>query len=147
MSSFPEDITTVIRDLHRNLSSSLLPHVALSSDRKIRDEDVTKLIGVMSGWYRLLCLGGWLESMTISGMTDPSIPIPFIGEKMVSRLMSIRKSDTGLRNEGMDNLKVLAFAVILQELGHKPEVERLSHIDLTVGVYISLYDAVGSSSK
>ena len=66
---------------------------------------------------------------------------------MISRLMSTRESDTSLRNESMDNLKVLAFAVILQELGQRPEAERPSHMDLIVAVYISFYDAIGASSK
>lgn len=72
------------------------------------------------------------------------MPIPFIGEKMASRLMS---TDTDLRNESMDNLKVLVFAVILQELGHRSEAEHPSHIDLIIAVYISFYGAIGSSSK
>lgn len=80
-------------------------------------------------------------------MADSSIPIPFIGEKIVSRLMSTCGSDTGLRNENMDNLKVLAFAVILQEFGQRPEAERPSHMDLIVAVYISFYDAIGAFSK
>ena len=78
---------------------------------------------------------------------DSSIPIPFIGEKMVSRLISTRESDTGLRNESMDNLKVFAFAVILEELGQRSETERPSHMDLIVAVYISFYDAIGAFSK
>ena len=163
MSSLSDDITTVIRDLHRNLSSSLLPRVVLSSDQKIEDEDVVQLIGLMSGWFRLLRLGGWLGSKIISGVccsmkftqlkfliffwADSSIPIPFIGEKMVSRLISTRESDTGLRNESMDNLKVFAFAVILEELGQRSETERPSHMDLIVAVYISFYDAIGAFSK
>ena len=65
---------------------------------------------------------------------------------MVSRLMSTRESDTGLRNESTDNLKVLAFAVILQELGQRPEAERPSHMDFIVAVYISFYDAIGAIS-
>jgi hypothetical protein len=162
--SLPDDIATVIRDLHRSLSSSLLSCVVLNSNRKIKNDDVIQLIGLMSGWYRLLCLGKWLRSTTISGVllsikftvlvflmtffiADPSIPIHFIGEKMVSRLMSTCESDAGLRNEDMDNLKVLAFAVILQELGHQPEVKCPSHMDLIVAVYISFYDAIDSSSK
>jgi len=80
-------------------------------------------------------------------IADFAIPIPFIGQKMVSRLMPTPESDTGLRNEGMDNLKVLVFAIILQELGYRPEAERPLHTDLIVAVYISLYDSVGSSSK
>jgi hypothetical protein len=68
VSSLPDDITTVIRDLHRNLSSSLLPRVVLSSDRQIQDEDVIQLSGLISGWYRLLCLGGWLGFTSISGV-------------------------------------------------------------------------------
>jgi hypothetical protein len=157
-----DDVTTVIRDLHRNLSSSLLPRVVLSSDQQIKDEDVIQLIGLMSGWYSLLCLGGWLGFLTNSGvmfheahpadiseyvLADSSIPIPFIGEKMVSRLMSTRESDTGLRNETLDNLQILVFAIILRELGHRPEAERPSHIDLIVAVYISFYGAIGASSK
>ena len=66
---------------------------------------------------------------------------------MASRLMSICESDTGLRNESMDNLKVLAFAVILQELGQRPEADRPSHMDFIVAVYISFYDAIGAFSK
>lgn len=61
--------------------------------------------------------------------------------------MSIRESSTGLRNESMDNLRVLAFAVILQELGHRPQAERSSHMDLIVTVYISFHDAIGASGK
>lgn len=80
-------------------------------------------------------------------LADSSIPIPFIGEKIVSRLMSAHESDTGLRNESMDNLKVLAFAVILQELGQRSEAERPSHIDFIVAVYISFYNAIGAFSK
>lgn len=80
-------------------------------------------------------------------LADSSIPIPFIGEKMVSRLISTRESDTRLRNESIDNLKVLAFAVILQELGQRPETERPSHMDLIVAVYISFYNAIGAFSK
>ena len=154
----------MIRDLHRNLSSSLLPRVVLSSDQKVEDEDVIQLIGLMSGWYRLLCLGGWLGSTITSGvccsmkftlleflifffLADSSISIPFIGEKMVSRLMSTRESDTVLGNESMDNLKVLAFAVILQELNQRPEAERPTHMDLIIAVYISFYDAIGAFSK
>jgi hypothetical protein len=71
----------------------------------------------------------------------------FIGEKMVSRLMSTCEFVTGLRNESMDNLKVLAFAVILQELGQRSEAERPLHLDLIVAVYISFYDAIGAFSK
>ena len=67
MSSLPDDITTMIRDLHRYLSSSLLPRVVLGSEQKIGDEDAIQLIGLMSGWYRLLCLGEWLGSTIISG--------------------------------------------------------------------------------
>ena len=73
--------------------------------------------------------------------------VPFIGEKIVSRLMSARESDTGLRNESMDKLKVLAFANILQELDQRSEAEHPSHIDLIVAVYISFYDAIGTFSK
>lgn len=80
-------------------------------------------------------------------LADPSIPIHAIGKKMVSRLMSTCESDAGLRNEDMDNLKVLAFGVILQELGHQPEVKCSSHMDLIVAVYISFYDAIDSSSE
>lgn len=54
---------------------------------------------------------------------------------------------TRLENESMDNLKVLTFAVILQELRHRPEAERPSHMDLIVAVYILLYDVIGVSSK
>lgn len=61
--------------------------------------------------------------------------------------MSTRESETGLRNESMDNLKVLAFVVILQELSQRPEAERPSHVDLIVAVYISFYDAIGTSCK
>ena len=42
-------------------------------------------------------------------LADPWIPIHFIGEKMVSQLMSTCESDTGLRNEDMDSFKVLAL--------------------------------------
>ena len=80
-------------------------------------------------------------------LADSSISIPFIGEKMVSRLMSTRESDTVLGNESMDNLKVLAFAVILQELDQRPEAERPTHMDLIIAVYISFYDAIGAFSK
>ena len=80
-------------------------------------------------------------------MADSSIPVPFIGEKMVSRLMSSRESDTGLRSESLDNLKVLAFAVILQELDRRSEAERPSHMDLIVVAFISFYNAVGAFSK
>ena len=61
--------------------------------------------------------------------------------------MSTRESDTDLRNESMDNLKVLAFAVILQELDQRPEADHPSHMDLIVAVYISFYDAIGAFSK
>lgn len=61
--------------------------------------------------------------------------------------MSTRKSDAGLRNESMDDLKVLAFAVILQELGQRSKAERPLHMDLIVAVYISFYDAIGAFSK
>ena len=71
----------------------------------------------------------------------------FIGEKFVSRLMSTRESDTDLRNQSMDNLKVFAFAIILQELDQRSEAEHPSHIDLIVAVYISFYDAIGAFSK
>jgi hypothetical protein len=80
-------------------------------------------------------------------LADSSISIPFIGEKIISRLMPTRESDTGLRNESMDNLKVLAFAVILQELGQRAEAERPSHMDLIVAVYILFYDTIGAFSK
>ena len=61
--------------------------------------------------------------------------------------MSTRESDTGLRNRSMDNLKVLAFAVILQELNQRPEAGRPSHMDHIVAVYISFYDAIDAFSK
>ena len=80
-------------------------------------------------------------------LADSSIPFPFIGEKVVSRLMSTYGSDTSLRNENIDNLKVLTFAVILQELGQRSEAERPSHIDLIVAVYISFYGTIGAFSK
>ena len=66
---------------------------------------------------------------------------------MILQLMSPCESDTGLQKETMDNLKVLAFAVILQELGHRPEQERPSHMDFILAVYISFYNAIGASSK
>lgn len=56
-------------------------------------------------------------------------------------------SDTGSQNENMDNLKMLAFAVILQEFGHRPEAECPSHIDFIVAVYISFYNVVDSYCK
>jgi len=95
-------------------------------------------------FFHEVCPAGVFEK---ENRADSSIPTPLIGEKMVSRLMSTRESKTGLRKESMDNLKVLAFAVILQELGQRPEAERHSHVDLIVAVYISFYEAIGASSK
>jgi hypothetical protein len=105
------------------------------------------MVGIQHDHFRCVLFHEGYANGIFDFLEDSSVPIPFIGEKIVSRLMSTHESDTGLRNESMDNLKVLAFAVILQELGQRSEAEHPSHIDLIVAIYISFYDAIGAFSK
>ncbi|KAF8168340.1 Urb2/Npa2 family-domain-containing protein [Crassisporium funariophilum] len=128
------DIIDVLRTLHKDESTSLLPHITSITEHGISSGDIAQSSDLVSGWYSLLCLNKWLCP---NPRSDTSIP--YVGEKLATGLISPQKSGEG--NE-LNDLRVFVFAIVLQELETRTEDERPRHLDFLVANYISFLDTL-----
>ncbi|KIM48444.1 hypothetical protein M413DRAFT_440178 [Hebeloma cylindrosporum] len=134
--SLPEEVVAAFRQLHVQISSSLMPGIISATETPLDSVNLEKITTLCSGWHCLLSLGKWLGSTATT--------IAFVGEKLSS--MVLRSMKVGKPFE-FDGLCVTTLAILLQEIGSRPLTEHPKHLEFIIAVYLEFFDAVDKASQ
>ena len=67
--SLPEEVVAAFRQLHAQISSSLMPGIISATETPLNSDNLERITNLCSGWHSLLCLGKWLVSTTEPGLS------------------------------------------------------------------------------
>lgn len=160
--SLPVEIVAALRRLHDHNSSTLLPRVISVAEMELTQEDLGVYSGLISAWYSILRLNKWLETTGEPGTIEPAViliivpylffffalrpAIPLLGQNLMSRVLSSRTAENLSPCSELNEVGVVTFAVLLQELEIRPASEHALQLDLIVAVYIALSDTLSPTS-
>ncbi|KAF9480438.1 hypothetical protein BDN70DRAFT_931712 [Pholiota conissans] len=138
-SSLLEDIIKALQNLYRGILTALLPRI---SSAILGQGNIAQHSSLVSWWYSLLCLQKWLEC------TATESAIPLIGQRLMTTLIQarMRAVEAVKRDAANDDLCVMTFAILLQELDAQPASQHGLQLDLIVAAYIALTGTLNPKS-